>query len=91
LFGHDDLFNGIALSRFHHWAFDVGWFGLLANYNIRVSSKLSHLPSDFARIGHYELIRALAKSSTGICLPSRRKVYPHINSNRWHRQFVFHD
>jgi hypothetical protein len=24
-FGRDDLFNGIALCRFHHWAFDVGW------------------------------------------------------------------
>jgi len=89
-FGRDDLFNGIALCRFHHWAFDVGWFALLDNYKIRVSSKLSNLPPDFGRVGDHELIRALTKSSTGIRLPSRRQVYPHINSLRWHREFVFH-
>jgi len=89
-FGRDDLFNGIALCRFHHWAFDVGWFALLDNYKIRVSSKLSHLPADFGRVGEHELIRALTKTSAGIRLPSRRQVYPHINSLRWHREFVFH-
>src|SRR5437660_5851731 len=88
-FGRDDLFNGIALCRFHHWAFDVGWFALLDNYRICVSSKLSDLPLDFGRVGENELIRVLAKSSTGIRLPSRREVYPHINSLRWHRQFIF--
>ena len=89
-FGRDDLFNGIALCRFHHWAFDVGWFTLLDNYAVRVSSKLSDLPSDFGWIGDYELIRALAKKRTGIHLPSERQVYPHTNSIRWHREFVFH-
>jgi hypothetical protein len=88
--GRDDLFNGIALCRFHHWAFDVGWFAVLDNYKIRVSSKLSRLPSDFGRVGDYELIRVLTKSRTGIRLPRRQQVYPHINSLRWHRQFVFH-
>ena len=89
-FGRDDLFNGVALCRFHHWAFDVGWFALLDNYRICVSSKLSDLPLDFGRVGENELIRVLAKSSTGIRLPSRRELYPHINSLRWHRQFIFH-
>src|SRR5437667_12810174 len=88
-FGRDDLFNGIALCRFHHWAFDVGWFSLLDDYKITVSSKVSHLPPDFGRWGDYELIRALTKQQTGIRLPMRRGVYPHINSIRWHRQFIF--
>src|SRR6266496_210997 len=61
-FGRDDIFNGIALCRFHHWAFDVGWFALLDNYHICVSPKLSDLPSDFGRVGENELIRVLAKS-----------------------------
>ena len=43
-FGRDDLFNGIALCRFHHWAFDVGWFTLLDDYKVLVSSKLSQFP-----------------------------------------------
>ena len=89
-FGRDDLFNGIALCRFHHWAFDVGWFALLDNYSIRVSSKLSSLPSDFGRVRDHDLIHVLTKNSTEIRLPTRRQVYPHINSIRWHRQFIFH-
>jgi hypothetical protein len=89
-FGRDDVFNGIALCRFHHWAFDVGWFALLDNYKIRASSKLSSLPTDFGRLGKYELIRALTKCGTGIRLPGRRQAYPHVNSIRWHRQFVFY-
>jgi HNH endonuclease len=89
-FGRDDLFNGIALCRFHHWAFDVGWFALLDNYKICVSSKLSHLPSDFGRVREFELIRGLTRRGTGISLRGKREVYPHINSLRWHRQFVFH-
>ena len=88
-FGRDDLFNGIALCRFHHWTFDVGWFALLDNYNIQVSSKLSHLPSDFGRVGDYELVRSLTKNRAGIRLPKKQEIYPHINSIRWHRQFVF--
>lgn len=88
-FGRDDLFNGIALCRFHHWAFDVGWFALRDDYRIVVSSKLSGVPLDFGRTGDYELIRQLNDVRTGIRLPSRRQVYPHANSIRWHRQFVF--
>lgn len=88
-FGRDDLFNGIALCRFHHWAFDVGWFALLDDYNVLASSKLSRLSHDFGRMGDYEVVRALAKLRSGIRLPSRRQIYPHVNSIRWHRQFVF--
>src|SRR5947208_8434753 len=82
-FGRDDLFNGIALCRFHHWAFDVGWFALLDNYKICVSSKLAALPREFGRVGDYELIRALTQSRSKIRLPSRQQVYPHINSLSW--------
>lgn len=89
-FGRDDLFNGIALCRFHHWAFDVGWFALLDDYKIEVSSKLSQLPSDFGRVGDYEFVRSLTKNGARICLPRKREIYPHVNSMRWHRQFVFY-
>jgi predicted restriction endonuclease len=90
-FGRDDLFNGIALCRFHHWAFDVGWFAVLDNYKICVSSKLSHLPCDFGRVGGRELIHSLARRGTEIHLPGKRQLSPHANSLRWHRQFVFCD
>jgi putative restriction endonuclease len=89
-FGRDDLFNGIALCRFHHWAFDVGWFALLDNYRICVSSKVSDLQCEFGRIGEHDVIRGLAQRRAAISLPVRRELYPHVNSVRWHRQFVFH-
>jgi hypothetical protein len=88
-FGRDDVFNGIALCRFHHWAFDVGWFALLDDYQIQVSLKLARIPGDFGRMCDYELLRALTKTRRGIGLPGRRQVHPHVNSIRWHRQFVF--
>ncbi|PYI90569.1 MAG: hypothetical protein DME97_16650 [Verrucomicrobia bacterium] len=88
-FGRDDLFNGIGLCRFHHWAFDVGWFAVLDNYKICVSSKLPRLPSDFGRMGDHEVIHTLTKGRRAIRLPGNRELYPHINALRWHRQFVF--
>jgi putative restriction endonuclease len=88
-FGRDDLFNGIALCRFHHWAFDVGWFTLCDDYRILHSSKISGVPVDFGRMGNYELIRQLSNVQNRIRLPSKREVYPHTNSIRWHRQFIF--
>jgi len=89
-FGKDDIFNGIALCRFHHWTFDVGWFALLDDYTICLSPKLSRLPADFGRAGRYELIRSLARRSSQIRLPTGRQFYPHENCLRWHREFVFH-
>jgi hypothetical protein len=90
VFGRDDIFNGIALCRFHHWAFDVGWFALRDDYHIVVSQKLSAIPAAFGRMGDYELIRALKNVRCGIQLPRRRQLHPHVNSIRWHRQFVFY-
>ena len=88
--GRDDVFNGIALCRLHHWAFDAGWFTLLDDYKIEVSSQVHNLPIDFGRIGNYKFIRTLTKKGTGIQLPGSREIYPHINSIRWHRQHIFY-
>jgi len=89
-FGKDDIFNGIALCRFHHWAFDVGWFGVRDDYTVCVSSKLAELPREFGRTGRHELLRSLAPRGSEIRLPSRRQFYPHESSLRWHREFVLH-
>jgi HNH endonuclease len=87
--GRDDIFNGVALCRFHHWAFDVGWFALQDDYKICTSSKLRDLPPDFARVGDYEYLRSLTKELRRIQLPSRHQAYPHLSSIRWHREFIF--
>jgi hypothetical protein len=88
-FGRDDIWNGLALCRFHHWAFDVGWFTLRQDYTIEVSNKIGSLPFDQGRIGEYELIRNLSDRNSKILLPNRTEIYPHQSAITWHRQNIF--
>jgi hypothetical protein len=88
--GRDDIFNGIALCRIHHWAFDVGWFTLLDDYKIQTSPQLSNLPLDLGKVEGYDFLRAFANRSKEIRLPSSREIRPHQNAIRWHRQNIFH-
>ncbi|MFC7070618.1 HNH endonuclease [Halobaculum lipolyticum] len=37
--GVDDLRNGIALCKFHHWAFDSGWATLTPSHEIEIRDK----------------------------------------------------
>ena len=88
--GRDDICNGIALCHLHHWAFDVGWFTLMDDFKIQVSSQLACLPADFGKAGSYEFMRPLAAGSSRISLPARDAIYPHQNAIRWHRQNIFY-
>ncbi|HEV2454598.1 MAG TPA: HNH endonuclease [Verrucomicrobiae bacterium] len=89
LFGRDDVCNGIALCRFHHWAFDLGWFTLSEGYGIRVSPKVSSLPDDYGRMHGFDVVRSTAKATSRINLPASEDIYPHPNSILWHNQNVF--
>jgi hypothetical protein len=88
--GRDDICNGIALCRLHHWAFDVGWFTLLDDYKVEVSPRVGRLPADVGKIDKFEFLQSLVKKRRHIYLPSRREIYPHRNAMTWHRQNVFH-
>lgn len=87
--GKDDILNGLALCRLHHWAFDAGWFMIQEDYKIKVSQKVSSLPSDFGKMGDYDFIRILSGKSK-ITLPKKKEIYPHQNSIRWHRENIFY-
>jgi hypothetical protein len=87
--GKDDIWNGLALCHLHHWLFDVGWFTLLNDYRIQVSSQVCSLPTDFGKIGGYEFLK-LSINQSKIFLPSRKEIYPHPNAIAWHRQNIFH-
>ena len=87
--GRDDIWNGIAFCRLHHWAFDVGWFTILEDYQVQVSERINRLPSDYGIIGNYEFIRCLARKPTKLSLPNREGVYPDHLAVRWHRNNVF--
>jgi hypothetical protein len=89
LLRRDDICNGVALCRLHHWAFDVGWFTLKDDYKLQASPKINSLPTEAGRIGDYEFFRALAKKRASISLPDKRAIFPHRNAISWHRQNVF--
>jgi hypothetical protein len=88
--GKDDILNGLALCRFHHWAFDVGWFSLEDNFKILPSTKINDLPNDFGKFGNYDFIRQLTKEDQIISLPKEQDIYPHPNALKWHREYVFY-
>lgn len=88
--GKDDLWNGVALCHLHHWAFDVGWFTLLDNYKIQLSSKAKNLPNNFGRLEEYEVINSISSREGTIFLPERKEIHPHKNSMQWHRENIFH-
>lgn len=87
--GKDDILNGLALCRLHHWAFDVGWFSLRDDFMIEVSERVKTLPSNYGIIGNYDFIRIFSSKSCKITLPNRKEISPHRNSIQWHRENIF--
>jgi putative restriction endonuclease len=87
--GKDDIMNGLALCRLHHWAFDAGWFTLQNDFTIQVSEQVTSLPADYGRMGEYDFIRILSNQRFKILLPNRKEIYPHFNALTWHRENKF--
>lgn len=88
--GKDDILNGLALCRLHHWAFDVGWFTLEDNFRILISRKINDLSTSFGKIGNYDFIRQLSKENSTISLPKEYDMRPHPDAIKWHRENVFY-
>lgn len=90
LMGKDDIWNGLALCRLHHWAFDVGWLALQDDFKIQVSSKIDSLPIGQGRMGDYEFIRGFSAKSHRIHLPEKDSMHPHRTAISWHRENRFY-
>jgi hypothetical protein len=88
--GRDDVWNGIALCRFHHWAFDAGWFSLSNDCKIIVSSQLQELPIDFGKVESYDFFRNTLYREKSILLPKNSVLHPHPRSLEWHRQHILY-
>ena len=89
LLGKDDIWNGIALCRFHHWAFDVGWFTLRTDFSIETSSRLNSLQREQGKMMDFDVIRQPARIGEAINLPSRKDLHPHEKSILWHRKNAY--
>lgn len=87
--GKDDLLNGLALCRLHHWVFDVGWFTLDDNFKILASRRIQDLSADFGKIWNYNFMGQLSNENSTVSLPREKTVHPHPNAIKWHREHIF--
>jgi len=88
-YGKDDLLNGIALCRLHHWAFDMGWLTLNNDYTILVSSRINSIPENFGKMNQYDFLRIFSKHNTKLNLPKIKEIHPHQSAISWHREHIF--
>ncbi len=88
--GKDDVLNGLALCRLHHWAFDVGWFTLEDNLKILASKKIKDMPVEFGKMENYDFTGQLLKEDFLISLPQENCMRPHPNAIKWHREHIFY-
>jgi len=73
--GADDVRNGVALCKLHHWAFDTGWLSFTDDHEILVKD----VPE---REGYYEFKQLEGDS---LVLPGDDGVEPHPTYLREHR------
>ena len=74
--GSDDVRNGIALCKLHHWAFDSGWISLADDHSILVKEAPD-------RNGHHEFKQLEGRQ---IRLPEEEEALPHQMFLEEHRE-----
>jgi hypothetical protein len=87
--GKDDIWNGLSLCRFHHWAFDSGWFALNDDFSLVLSKRINYIPSEQGVMHNLNLMIELAKEKRKVSLPINENNHPHQQSIIWHRENVF--
>lgn len=86
--GKDDVWNGIALCRSHHWAFDIGLFTITDEFQIFLSKHLKSLnKNDFMHDA--SLLERFRTDKKKMHLPANRNCYPYLSALQWHRNNVF--
>lgn len=74
--GADDVRNGIALCKLHHWAFDTGWLAISDEYEILVQDEPD-------RDGYYEFKQLEGDT---LHLPDTGEAKPHRKFLEQHRE-----
>lgn len=83
--GKDDVWNGLALCRTHHWAFDVGWLTVNHELSVQVSSRMEKMTAELGQIDNVNMIRMFKIAKSKIGLPKNRNSFPHESALEWHR------
>ena len=74
---NNDIRNGFALCKNHHWCFDRGLITVDQNYKIDISP----LVDDSKFLADL--------SGETVLLPRIRKLYPSLDAFEWHRENIF--
>lgn len=74
--GSDDIRNGIALCKFHHWAFDSGWLSFTDDHEIIVAEATD-------KNGYHELKQLEGR---WLRLPENEEAHPHPMFLEQHRE-----
>ncbi|WKZ69380.1 MAG: HNH endonuclease [Melioribacteraceae bacterium] len=86
--GKDDIWNGLSLCRFHHWAFDVGWYGIDPELRIVTSRFVHNLPNDMGKQWNYDLINYPTNKNIKLFLPSDKSQWPDFLALQWHMENI---
>jgi len=79
-FKNDDIRNGLALCKRHHWLFDQGLISVNEHYNILVSKSIEdENPNRVVR--RYD--------GDKISLPESKRKYPSSVALKWHQHNIF--
>ena len=81
LHGSDDVRNGLALCRKHHWAYDRGLFGIEKNYSVVIPDKVSAIPEN-ASLARYQ--------GAPVRVPQANMAADH-SALQWHRENILSD
>lgn len=77
--GSDDIRNGIALCKRHHWAFDLGLFSINHERRVAIPSIVSNIPQN-------EVLSALDGNS--IREASDLRLAASEEAFQWHRENI---
>lgn len=77
--GVDDVRNGLALCRVHHWAFDEGEIRVDADLTIRVNPKVAATLEN----GPLSAVEGMS-----LQVPLDPKLHPHADALKWHREII---
>ncbi len=75
--GCDDARNGLALCKTHHWAFDMGLFGIDFDYRVVVPNEIMEIDENKP----LEEIRGVK-----LFEPENLALAPHVEALEWHRK-----
>ncbi len=79
LSGSDDIRNGLALCRKHHWAFDRGMFSINDDRCVVVPSTVSSIVENIS-LGHYDGCQITCSRESSFA--------PHPVALEWHREHI---